>query len=229
MRKAPWIVLVVLGAREIAAQPRPAALAGLAAYVERARRDWAVPGVALAVVKDDSVVYAKGFGTRAVGRPDSVDDRTVFAIASVTKTFTGTAAAMLVGEGTLRWDDRVVRWLPWFELYDPYVTREITLRDLLSHRSGLGQRGDMLWYMSTYDRDEIIRRVRFLRPNAGFRERVGYQNVLFTAAGQVLAAAGGTSWDSLLARRIFRPLGMTATERSAAALSNSKPVSENKE
>ena len=192
-------------------------------YIPKALAEWNGAGVAVGIVKDDSLIYAKGFGVRAVGKPDAVDDRTVFAIGSNSKFFTAVAAGMLADDGKLSLDDKVTKHLPWFQLYDPWVTREFTLRDAMSHRSGLGRRGDGLWYGTPYSRDEIIRRVRYLAPNTSFRTEFGYQNIMFLTAGQALAAAAGTSWDDLMRDRIFQPLGMTSSNtsvRSLAAMPN---------
>jgi CubicO group peptidase (beta-lactamase class C family) len=190
-----------------------APLRGFDAYVERALRDWGVPGMAIAVVKNDSVVFAKGYGVRELGTTASVDARTIFGIASTTKAFTAAALGMLVDSAKLAWDDPVTKHLPWFQLSDPYVTRELTVRDLLSHRSGL-PRGDRLWYASGFDRTDVLRRVRYLRPRWSFRATYGYQNVMFMAAGEVAAAASGVAWSDFLQRRIFAPLGMMRTSTS---------------
>jgi CubicO group peptidase (beta-lactamase class C family) len=186
-------------------------LAGLDDYVRKSMAEWNMVGLSIAIVKNDSVVYAKGFGLRELGKPDSVTPRTLFAIGSNTKSFTSAAIGMLVDEGKMSWDDKVTKWLPGFQLYDPYVTRELTMRDILSHRSGLGRRGDMLWIAAHYPRAEILRRMRFLEPNAGFRTEMGYNNMMFLAAGEAAAAASGMSWDDLITTRILRPLGMVTT------------------
>jgi CubicO group peptidase (beta-lactamase class C family) len=173
--------------------------------------------MAIAIVKDGKVVLAKGYGVREMGKPEPVDEHTLFAIASNTKAFTATAVAMLVDEKKLSWDDRVVDHLPYFQLYDPYVTNDIRIRDLLSHRSGLGTfSGDLLWYGTPYSREEVIRRARFLKQAGPFRSRYGYQNIMFVAAGEIVAAAGGTSWDAFIKTRIFDPLGMTRTVSTLA-------------
>lgn len=206
------------------AQQTPAPLAGMDAYVENAVKAWGVAGLAIAVVKDDSVVYARGFGVRESGKPDRVDPQTLFAIGSNSKFFTSTIVGMMVDAGKMKWDDPATKYLPAFQLYDPYVTREITVRDLLSHRSGLGRRGDLLWYASPYDRQEILRRIRYLKPNSSFRSQYGYQNIMVMASGEAAAAAGGASWDSLVAQRIFRPLGMTSSNTSVRALAGQADV-----
>ena len=187
-------------------------------YATKAMRDWQVPGFAIAIVKDDKVIFAKGYGVRERGKPAPVDERTLFAIASNSKAFTSAALAMLVDEGKLKWDDPVTKYLPEFQLYDPYVTRELTIRDLLSHRSGLATfGGDLLWYETNYDRKEILRRIRYLKPTSSFRSRFGYSNILFLAAGEIVAAVSGKSWDDFLKERFFIPLGMAKTVTSIRA------------
>ena len=188
-------------------------LAGLDDYVMQTMRDWKVPGMAIAVVKDDKIVLAKGYGVRELGKPEPVDEYSLFAIASNSKAFTAATAGILVDEGKLKWDDKVTDHLPEFQLYDPYVTRELTVRDLLTHRSGLA-RGDELWLHTDYSRDEVLYRVRFLKPGWSFRSAYGYQNIMFTAAGEVVARAAGTSWDLFVKERIFKPLGMKMSNTS---------------
>ena len=191
-----------------------APLDGLDAYIERTMPQWEVPGLAIAVVKDDSVIFARGYGVRELGRPEPVDENTLFAIASTTKAMTAAALGMLVDEGKLDWDDPVTQHLPGFQAGDSYVTREFTVRDLLTHRSGLG-RNDNLWIASPFPRAEIIRRARFL-PEAGrFRADYGYNNIMFITAGEIVGAVSGTSWDDFVARRIFQPLGMTRSTTRA--------------
>ncbi|HZS04334.1 MAG TPA: serine hydrolase [Blastocatellia bacterium] len=187
-------------------------------YATKAMQDWKVPGFAMAIVKDDKVIFAKGYGVRELGRPEPVDDHTLFAIASNSKAFTAAALAILVDEGKVRWDDKVTKYLPGFQLYDPYATRELTVRDLVSHRSGLNTfGGDLLWYESTYGRDEILRRIRYLKPTFSFRSHYGYQNIMFLAAGQVVAAVTGRSWDDFVKEHFFSPLGMTSTNTTVKA------------
>ncbi len=188
-------------------------LAGFDATVEQAMRDWQVPGLAIAVVQDDSVVFMRGFGVRELGRPDRVDSATTFGIMSMTKAFTATAMGMLVDDGLVRWDDRVVDHLSEFVLYDPWVTREARIRDLLSHRMGV-DRGDFLWFGTGYSRDDIVRHLRYLEPVAGFRTAYGYSNNMFITAGQLIAAVTGMSWDDVIRRRIFAPLGMASSSTS---------------
>jgi len=214
------LAIVSAGALPAGAQQKPHLdLDRFAAYAANALKEWNVPGMAIAVVKDDRVVLARGFGVRKLGEPTPVDDHTLFAIGSCTKAFTAAALGMLVDEGKLRWDDPVTKYIPWFQMYDPYVTREMTVRDLLSHHSGLQTfGGDLIWYHSTYDRNEVIRRVRFLKPTSSFRSRFGYQNIMFLAAGMIVQSITGKSWDDFVKERLFRPLGMRDTGTSIQAL-----------
>ena len=146
MRKLLPVAALLLAAPAVA--QTKASLAGLDAYVAQVVKDWNVPGLAIAVVKGDSTLFMKGYGVKELGKPDPVTPNTLFSIGSNTKSFTAAVIGMLVDEGKMRWDDKVTRWLPGFQLYDPYVTREINLRDVLSHRSGLGRRGDMNWMLA---------------------------------------------------------------------------------
>src|SRR5690349_21371858 len=152
------LIILISGSASFAlAQQGP--LEGLEEYAEKARQDWNVPGMAIEVVKDDKIVLAKGLGVNKLGEASPVDEITIFAIGSSSKAFTAAALAMLVDEGKVKWDDPVTKYLPDFEMYDPYATRELTIRDLLSHRSGL-ERGDMLWYGTDLSRDEIVHQIR---------------------------------------------------------------------
>ena len=186
---------------------------GWDAYVNQALATWKVPGAAIAIVRNDSVIYAKGYGVRQVGATQPVDERTVFAIGSSSKAFTAAAAAMLADEKKLSLDGKASLYFPGFQLADPYASRELTVRDLLSHRSGLA-RGEMVWYGSGYDRDEIVRRVRFLQPTWSFRSQFGYQNIMYIAAGQIVAHTANTTWDDFVRDRLLVPLGMTSSTTS---------------
>ncbi len=186
-------------------------------YIASAMREWEVPGLAVGIVKDDTTIMAKGFGVRKLGSTAQVDANTVFAIGSCTKAFTSAALGILVDEGKISWDDRVIRHLPSFRLYDPYVTAEITIRDLLCHRSGL-PRCDGLWQASTSDREDILSRLRFVRQNTAFRSQWGYSNIMYTVAGHTIPAVTGTSWDQFIKERIFAPLGMTSSTPSIREL-----------
>lgn len=211
------VVLLVSLLLSLPATAQRSPVPGLESTVEKALRDWNVPGAAIAIVKNDAVVYERGFGVRTLGTAEKIDQHTIFSIASTTKAMTAACLGMLVDEGKLSWDDPVTKWLPEFALNDPYVSRQLTVRDLLTHRSGL-PRGDMLWYGSGYDRREILRRVRYLPPAWGFRARYGYQNIMYMAAGEVVQAVSGMSWDAFMKERLFGPLGMTRSSTSVNAL-----------
>lgn len=215
------LVLVVLVAVQAVAAQAPGA--EFEEYVNKALKDWGVPGVAIAIVKDDRVVLAKGFGVRELNKPAPVDEQTLFAIGSSSKAFTAASIAMLVDEGKLKWDEPATKHLPGFQLFDPYTTRELTIADLLTHRSGL-TRGDLLWYGSTHDRSEILRRVRYLKPSWSLRARYGYQNIMFLAAGQIIPSIAGKTWDEFIRDRIFNPLGMKSSTTSIKAFANSPNV-----
>lgn len=201
--------LVLLGLRTgAAAQTTPPP--GLDDYIREVMETFEVPGLALAIVKDGEVVLAQGYGVRRLGEPTPVDAQTLFGIASNTKAFTATAIGILVEEGKLAWDQPVIEVLPSFRMSDPYVTAELTVRDLLVHRSGLGLgAGDLLfWPGTTYDRDEIVRRLRYVPIENSFRATYNYDNVLYMVAGEVIEAASGMSWESFMETRVLEPLGM---------------------
>jgi CubicO group peptidase (beta-lactamase class C family) len=186
----------------------------------RALREFEVPGMAVMVIKDGAVVHSAGYGVRKLGEAAPVTSKTLFGIASNTKAFTSAALAILVDEGKLKWDDRVVDVLPGFQMSDAYVTREMTVRDLLVHRSGLGLgAGDLMYFPTTeLTRAEIVRRLRYVKLESSFRSRYAYDNILYIVAGELVAHVSGMSWDDFLRQRIFTPLGMTATNTSVHAL-----------
>lgn len=196
---------------------------GFDAYVETARKTWKVPGIAIAIVRNDSVILAKGYGVKDIAKPDRVTERTMFAIGSSSKAFTAAGLAILVDEKKVAWDDPAEKHLSGFHLFDPYASRELTIRDILSHRSGLA-RGDMLWYGTELDRDEILRRTRFLEPSWSFRSQFGYQNLMYLAAGQLTARVANMSWDDFIERRIFQPLGMSESNTTIRKLSSMRDV-----
>jgi len=213
-----WVLILTLWSAGTVLAQAPD-LDRLDAAIAQAQREWPVPGLAVAIVKDGETVLARGYGVLELGSRDPVDENTLFAIASNTKAFTVAALAMLVEEGSLSWDDRVQEHLPWFQLYDPYVSHEMRIRDLLSHRSGLGTfSGDLLWYGTGYSAEEVVRRARFL-PQAGpFRASYGYSNLMFIAAGEVVEAVSGMPWQRFVEERILGPLGMNRTVTSVEDL-----------
>lgn len=203
------------GGKEIRA--RQTVLQSLDEYIAKSVRDWQVPGLAVAVVKDDAVVFTKGYGVRKLGESTPVNERTRFALGSTTKAFTAAALAVLVDEGKIHWDDPVIKHLPGFRLRDPYVTREITIRDLLAHRSGLA-RHELVWLHSPAGREEVLRRMQYADLTWGFRSEFGYQNIMYLAAGQIIPAVTGKSWDDFVSERFFKPLGMTGSSTTFKAL-----------
>jgi CubicO group peptidase (beta-lactamase class C family) len=208
--------LLVLFAAAAGAWAQPAPLAGFDAYAEKALQDWNVPGVAVAVVKDGKVIHARGYGVRHKSKPDRVTERTVFCIGSLTKAFTAASVGILVDEKKAAWDDPVLKHMPSFQLADAYATREMTLRDLLCHRSGLPEyAGDLLSFFTSASRQDVLRVLRYLKPETSFRGRYAYQNNIFVVAGEAVAAISGKSWDDFVRERIFAPLGMKSSTTSA--------------
>jgi CubicO group peptidase (beta-lactamase class C family) len=219
------LLLAVAAPRAASGQPtdKDKRLSGFDSYVAQAVADWRVPGLAVAIVKDGELVFAKGYGLRELGKTEAVSDRTLFAIGSTTKAMTAAAVGMLVDAGKVRWDDRVIDHLPAFRLYDPYVTREVTVRDLLTHRAGLGN-ADFLWYGADAKSADIIRRLRFVEPETSLRSHFTYQNIMYAAAGELVAAVSGQPWDEFVRTRIFAPIGMTDTIATAATLARQPNV-----
>jgi CubicO group peptidase (beta-lactamase class C family) len=179
-------------------------------YIAKATRDWELPGAAIAVVKDGHVLVTRGYGVRELGKPAPVDAETIFDIASLTKSFTAAAIGALVDDGTLSWDDPVSRILPEVEFADPYLTANVTLRDLLAHRTGL-RAANGPTFTAMLPRERLLRLFRYVEPVAPFRARYVYSNLGYTVAGEAAARAAGTTWDRLVTERVLRPLGMTRT------------------
>ena len=223
------LVLCFANATRGWADERPAALVstGFDAYVAAGMKQWNVPGLAIAIVRDGKS-YIKGYGVRSIDAREPVDGKTVFAIGSSSKAFTAAMLGMLVDEHRIGWDDPLTKDLPGFEMYDPWVTREVTIRDALTHRTGLGAGiGEFaLWYASGLSRDEIVHRIRYLRPAYGFRSTFEYDNLMVLAAGQVIPAVTGSTWDHFLSDRLFGPLGMSDSSSSIRALAGNADVAQ---
>lgn len=192
-------------------------LAGFDEYVTKAVADWRVPALAVAVVKDGEVVFAKGYGVLELGKPEPANADTLFAIGSTTKAMTAAALGMLVDEGKLGWDDPVTKHLPWFQLHDPVVTREVTVRDLLTHRAGLPN-ADFLWYGRDNAPRDILFRMRYLPQETSLRSHFTYQNVMYSAAGAVVGEVSGMPWEEFVRSRLLSPLGMNGTATSLSGL-----------
>lgn len=195
-------------------------------YIPDLMQYFGAPGLAISIVKDGEIEYSKGFGTKTINRNDPVDNNTLFAIGSISKSFTAIALAMLVDEGKIDWDDRVIKYVPYFQLYDPYVTSSFTIRDLLTHRSGLKEvSGGTLWYHSDLSREDIIKGLKYLDPVTEFRTKPAYQNTMFLVASKVVESVAKETWDDFVSKRIFEPLRMENTITSQAERKKSQNIS----
>src|SRR5436305_1064616 len=193
--------------------------------VERTLKTFDVPGIAVAIVKDDKIVYEKGYGVRSLNTKKKVDENTLFGIASNSKAFTVAAIGILSDEGKLKLDDKVTDYIPEFKMYDPWVTSEFTIRDLLTHRSGLGLgAGDLMDFPDSTDftMKDVIHNLRYFKPVSSFRSKFDYDNQLYKVAGEVIARVSGMSWEEFIETRIMKPLGM---DHSSAAYQRIKDYS----
>ncbi len=197
------------------------------ALVEKTLKTFDVPGIAVAVVKDDKVIHAKGYGVRSLNTQQKVDENTLFGIASNSKAFTAAALGMLIDEKKLSWDTKVTDVIPEFKMYNPYVTEEFTVRDLLTHRSGLGLgAGDLMFWpdQNNFTLKDIIHNLRYLKPVSGFRTKYDYDNLLYIVAGEVVRRVSGMSWEEFIESRILQPLKMTQTAASFKRLKDKSNV-----
>lgn len=216
-----FFLLVVIASTSAQVDP----LHNLYPYVEQAMKDWQVPGLAISIVKDDSLIFARGYGVRELGKEEKVDEHTIFAVASNTKAFTAALLGMAVDEGKISWDDHVVDYMRDFQMYDSYVTREINIKDLLTHRSGLPTfGGDHLWIGSERSREDIMARIRYLKPTEPFRTKFQYQNLMFLVVGELIPKITDHSWDDAIKERIFKPLGMAESMTTMQELKNKQNV-----
>jgi CubicO group peptidase (beta-lactamase class C family) len=190
-------------------------LGDIRAYIEAGMKTWGIPGLAVAVVKDDELIFAEGFGVRRLDENQPVNEHTLFGVASTTKAMTAATLAILVDEGLISWDDRVIDHLPNFRLSDRFATENATIRDLLTHRVGVGRMtGNRIQYMTHRDRSDIIYRMRYHDFEQPFRQGYVYSNVMYMVAGQIVEAVTDTTWDDFLVERIFRPIGMHRSNTS---------------
>lgn len=206
------MLLALSGATAVAQQQ--ADMSSLDGYIQTSMKDWDVPGVAIGIVQGSAPMYLKGFGVRNVQTRQPVTPDTLFDIGSCTKAFTSASLAMLVDEGKVDWDDRVEKSIPSFHLSDPDSDENVTLRDLLTHRTGLPG-ADLIWYGTSISREEIVRRAAFIHPSAGFRTLFQYQNVMYVALGLAVGRESGGTWENFVKQRIFQPLGMTESDTSS--------------
>ncbi len=215
MQKIIYFALLCFGC--ICLQAQPLSSISIDSLVERSMKAFNVPGIAVAVIKDGKVIHSKGYGVRSLNTGERMDENTLFGIASNSKAFTAATLGILVDEGKLKWDDKVRDYIPEFKMYNPYVTEEFTIRDLLTHRSGLGLgAGDLMFFpdSSDFTLKDIIYNLRFLKPVSGFRTKYDYDNNLYIVAGEVVARVSGKSWDEFVEDRIIKPLGMSQTAAS---------------
>lgn len=215
------VSLFLLSALVIVAAGQPLSPKQIDRLTERVLKEFNVPGIAVAVVKDDKVIHMKGYGVRSIVTRVKTDENTLFAIASNTKAFTVAALGILIDEGKLTWDTKVINIIPEFRLYNPYVTEDFRISDLLSHRSGLGLgAGDlMMWPDSAmFTVSDIIHNLRYLKQASPFRTKYDYDNLLYVVAGEVVTRVSGTSWEEFVETRIMRPLGMTGSSASFKGL-----------
>ena len=197
------------------------------ALAERTLKAFDVPGIAVAIVKDGKVLHSKGYGVRTLGSPEKVDENTLFGIASNSKAFTAATLGILIDDGKLKWDDRVIDYIPEFRMYNSYVTEEFTIRDLLTHRSGLGLgAGDLMFWpgQNSFTMKDIIHNLRYLKPVSGFRTKYDYDNLLYMVAGEVVARVSGKPWEEFAEERIMRPLGMLKSASSFNRLKDKSNV-----
>jgi len=214
MRQVSFFLLIlsVVITGSSAAQSQPLSSTAIDSLVERTLRTFEVPGIAVCVIKDGKVIHSKGYGVRSLNSGQPVDEHTLFGIASNSKAFTTAALGILVDEGRLNWDDKVRKYIPEFRLFDPYVTEEFTIRDLLCHRSGMGLgAGDLMFFpdSSDFTIPDILHNLQFLKPVTSFRSQYAYDNNLYIIAGEVIARVSGMSWEDFIEKRIMQPLGMT--------------------
>ncbi|MBL8268641.1 serine hydrolase [Steroidobacter sp.] len=210
---ALWCVVVLSAFAAQASEPRSVAPV-LRKDIEQARAEWNNVGVAVAVVKGDTVILTQGFGLKQAGEPSPVDAATLFQIGSTSKAFTGAALGILVDDGKIGWDDRVIDHLPGFRLADPWLTQHLTIRDTVTHRSGIAETPYYVFGVMTPD--EAVGQLRYVEPEARFRDSFRYSNLMYGVAGQLIAAASGMSWNDFVQRRLLQPLNMTRSGTSGS-------------
>jgi CubicO group peptidase (beta-lactamase class C family) len=203
------------------------AAASIDSLVNEVLKTFDVPGISVGIIKDGKLIHAKGYGVRSLKNNLPVDENTLFGIASNSKAFTSAAIAMLIDEGKMSWDDKVRKYIPEFKMYDPYVTDAFTVRDLLTHRSGLGLgSGDLMFFPDggTFTREEMIHNLRYLKPVSEFRTKYDYDNNLYIVAGEIIAKVSGLSWEEFVEQRMMKPLGITTSKASYNRVNNNANI-----
>ncbi len=229
MRKSipTFLLLLFLTSTSMVGRSQPITSRQIDSLTELTLKTFDVPGIAVAIVKDEKVIHAKGYGVRSLNTKQKVDENTLFGIASNSKAFTVAALGILIDEGKIKWDDKVIDYIPEFRMYTPYVTEEFTIRDLLTHRSGLGLgAGDLMFWPDSADFSvkDIIHNLRYLKPVSGFRTKYDYDNLLYIVAGEVIARVSGTSWENFIETRIMQTLGMNGSAASFNRLKDKSNV-----
>jgi len=210
-----------------ASQAQPITSAEIDQLTERVLKTFDVPGIAVAIIKDGKVIHSKGYGVRSLNTRQKVDENTLFGIASNSKAYTAAALGILVDEQKIKWDDKVTQYIPEFKMYNPWVTEEFTIKDLLTHRSGLGLgAGDLMMWpdSSNFTKADIIHNLRYLKPVSSFRTKYDYDNNLYIVAGEIVARASGMSWEDFVEKRIMQPLGFAASAASIARLKSTSNI-----
>ena len=221
MKNLYFFFFLFVGAALIAQESQIPNLKALDQYYAKAQKEWNVPSMVVGIVKDGKLIFSKGYGTKEVGKVETPDEHTLYAIASNTKAFTSAIMATLVEEGILSWNDKVKTHLPYFEVYDTYVSNEANIRDILSHRIGLGTfSGDAIWYKANLSSEQIIRRIKYLPKAYDFRSGYGYSNLMYITAGELIHQVTGKPWKVNVRERILNPLGMSRTLTNSKELVN---------
>ena len=217
------IIIIILLSLSVTSKSQVISAAQIDSLVALTLKTFDVPGIAVGIIKDGKLIHAKGYGVRSLRTLQKVDENTLFGIASNSKAFTAAALGMLIDEDKLKWDDKVTDYIPEFKMYDPYVTEAFTIRDLLTHRSGLGLgAGDLMMFpdSSNFTRKDIIHNLRYLKPVSSFRTKYDYDNNLYIVAGEVVARVSGISWEEFIEQRIMKPLGMATSRASINRIPN---------
>ena len=221
------VFLLIISHFFVTAQVQPITSAEVDQLTERVLKTFEVPGIAVAIIKDGKVIHSKGYGVRSLNTQQKVDENTLFGIASNSKAYTAAALGMLVDEKKIKWDGKVTQYIPEFKMYNSWVTEEFTIKDLLTHRSGLGLgAGDLMMWpdSSNFTKADIIHNLRYLKPVSGFRTKYDYDNNLYIVAGEVVARASGMSWEDFIEKRIMQPVGFTASAASIARLKSKSNI-----
>ena len=219
------LTLVVFLVSFLATSQTKEQLNALDIYFQKSLTEWHIPGMAIAITNKDSIIFSKGYGYANIEKQTKVDGNTLFAVASNSKAFTASSLAQIVDEGKLHWNDKVINFLPYFKMYNDYVTDNFTISDLLSHHSGLVTfSGDLLWYGTTKTPEEIINDQQYLKPKYPFRTTFGYSNIAFLTAGEVLQKITGQSWANYVTTHFITPLKMTRTLTSTKQLATTTNI-----